>query len=152
MAETALFPPSATVGGLATTQACCTSLVSCLPALESVSLHLPRPLALGDLGCLLEALAWCPRLTVLDLDRWSPERTKKDQAVQPTPTVPAFAKLRSLTELLLSEFEPLTLVDVVDALVSLTGLAELKFPRVKLLSCPPLWGSLGGCGHCSFAG
>ena len=42
-------------------------LVSCLPALEDVSLCLIG-LIRGDLACLLEALARCPRLRALDLD------------------------------------------------------------------------------------
>ena len=44
----------------------CASLVTCLPALEDVSLWL-CPLNKDDLWCLLEALAWCPRLKALDL-------------------------------------------------------------------------------------
>ena len=42
-------------------------LVSCLPALQDVTLTLTRPLKTDDLGCLLEALARCPRLRALDL-------------------------------------------------------------------------------------
>ena len=45
----------------------CTSLVSCLPALEHVDLCFSDSLLLKIWGCLLEALAWCPRLRVLDL-------------------------------------------------------------------------------------
>ena len=46
----------------------CTSLVSCLPALEDIQLHTRAPVVREDLGCLLEALAWCSRLRALDLD------------------------------------------------------------------------------------
>ena len=38
----------------------CTSMVSCLPGLEHVELTLVQPLPPEDLGCLLEALSWCP--------------------------------------------------------------------------------------------
>ena len=43
------------------------SLVSCLPALQDVTLHVTGVNTEDDLGCLLEALAWCPRLRALDL-------------------------------------------------------------------------------------
>lgn len=46
----------------------CVSLVTCLPALESVDLFLPDPLVPDDLGCLLEALVWCPHLRALGLN------------------------------------------------------------------------------------
>ena len=46
----------------------CASLVPCLPALEDVTLSLGETLWDPEgLGCLLEALAWCPRLRALDL-------------------------------------------------------------------------------------
>ena len=45
----------------------CTSLVMCLPSLENVQLSLLGPLLPDDLGSLLEALAWCPRLRELHL-------------------------------------------------------------------------------------
>ena len=40
-------------------------LVSCLPALEQVDFPLARPPESDELGCLLEVLAWCPRLNAL---------------------------------------------------------------------------------------
>ena len=84
----------------------CTNLVACLPALEDVRLRLP---ASEDLGNLLEALAWCPRLTALDLciddegdddadvDPYSYEYDEED--MRRFPDAPAFAKLHSLTKL-----------------------------------------------------
>ena len=42
----------------------CVSLVSFLPALEGVDLSFCNPVFANDLGCLLEALAWCPRAGV----------------------------------------------------------------------------------------
>ena len=47
------------------TASACAGLVSCLPALETVELIVS--LDAHDLGCLLEALAWCPCLRSLDL-------------------------------------------------------------------------------------
>ena len=43
------------------------SLVSYLPALQDLRLPLNAPLIKDELGCLLEALALCPRLRALDL-------------------------------------------------------------------------------------
>ena len=45
----------------------CISLVCCLPSLQDVWLNLGGPLVPDELGCLLEALAWCPRLKALSL-------------------------------------------------------------------------------------
>ena len=101
-------------------------LVSCLPALERVTLRLVDDLAADQLSCLLEALAWCPRLRALALYVCL---TKGGGTLQRSPAlkVPSFAKLRSLTALTLvlwGEGPPM-LADVVDALVSLAGLAVL---------------------------
>ena len=111
------------------------SLVACLPALEDVDLGLLEPLT--DLGCLLEALAWCPRLESLDIfmaNRLDEDGVVSNAASQNFPVLgcaPAFAKLRSLTKLVLSfgngEADPDTLSKVVDALAPLTGLAELDY-------------------------
>ena len=101
-------------------------LVSCLPALERVELRLLEDLAADKLSCLLEALAWCPRLNELVLYVCL-TKGEGDVAAQPSPQVPSFAKLRSLTSLTLVFWGegPPTLADVVDALVSLAGLAVL---------------------------
>lgn len=109
------------------TAAACTSLVTCLPALENVYLEFSRPMAAGGLGRLLEALACCPRLESLTLsmeheegfDWW--DRGWMQHSLAP------IAQLRSLTDLSLSfadgAFYPLA--DVVRALVPLTGLHHL---------------------------
>ena len=117
----------------------CTSLVSCLPALEDVALVIPGPLSLADLGCLLEALAWCPRLRALDLSMIGDVcmmSDEEDDVLQPfaaSGCMPAFAKLRSLTKLALffDEEFPYTLANVVGALMSLTGLMELELGLVR---------------------
>ena len=103
----------------------CASLVSCLPALERVVLVLSL-LTRDDLGGLLEALAWCPRLRALDLSVECFASSEGDLH-WPLPYASAFAKLSSLTKLGLEfdEEEPFTLADVVGALVPLTGLVEL---------------------------
>lgn len=84
------------------------SLVSCLPALEAVELRLPESLQAADMGCLLEALAWLPRLTTLELcmmndglyaDVWYDE---EGNAPKRFPDAPAFAKLQGLTKLALA--------------------------------------------------
>ena len=106
-------------------------LVSCLPALQDVTLTLTRPLVRDDLGCLLEALAQCPRLKALDLSTGQDRITSVadlDLYWWPFPDAAAFAKLRSLTKLTLSFFlqDEFWLADIVSALVPLTGLAELS--------------------------
>ena len=109
------------------------SLVSCLPALETVKLHLRGPLTPSNLRCLLEALAWCPRLGALTLDTTflgsarHGEIAEGDEA-RWRPDLSAFAQMRGLTKLafLGCEADPCTVADVVEALVPLTGLAELK--------------------------
>ena len=104
------------------------SLVSCLPALESVQLQLRHPLAPDDLGCLLEALAWCPRLSVLVLSVIALPGQGSDEATWGSTDMPALAELRSLTELELTFGHPVpyTLTGVVESLVHLTGLVDLK--------------------------
>ena len=101
----------------------------------AIKLRLDAPLM--DLGSLLEALAWCPRLMSLDIimmdcmdeDEWLVDAPNKYFPV--LACAPAFAKLRSLTKLALSfgnfGADPDTLSVLVDALVPLTGLAELHF-------------------------
>ena len=110
-------------------------MVSCLPALEHVELFLREPLTRDDLGCLLEALAGCPRLSSLEIFMFNSTDEDGDVADDAPQSFPvlgcahAFAKLRSLTKLDLScrfcEADPLP--SVVDALAPLTGLAELHF-------------------------
>ena len=115
------------------TAAACTGLVFCLPALETVALLLPDTLVPEDLGCLLDALAWCTRLRELHLCVEHPY-DEEDQTVQPVNHVRALeklhslSKLRSLTKLALifGANDPYVLPDVVDALVSVTGMAELS--------------------------
>ena len=104
----------------------CASLVSCLPALEDVSLVLCL-LIRDNLGCLLEALARCPRLRALDLSVECFARSEGDGGLPwPFPYVSAFAKLSSLTKLSLAfDEEPCTFADVVGALLPLTSLVEL---------------------------
>ena len=110
-------------------------LILCLPALEKVKLRVPRPLVPRDLDCLLEALAWLPRLRALAVSRADADvRTSSDnEASQPCPDTSAFAKLRGLTRLALTfgRADTYTVAGVVDALVSLTGLAKLmlSLPR-----------------------
>ena len=94
-----------------------------------------------DPGCLLEALAACSRLRALSLSVGHPwhaqfpvghpqyGQIRQERVVKwPLADASVFAKLRSLTKLALSsEMEvPETLADVVGALVSVTGLAELS--------------------------
>ena len=108
-----------------------TSLVSCLPALQDITLKLTRPLMTDDLGCLLEALAQCTRVKAMDLSTGQDRITSVadlDLFWWPFPDAAAFAKLRGLTKLTLSfdiedEF---WLADIKRALVPLTGLAELS--------------------------
>ena len=80
--------------------ATCTSLVYCLPALEDVELKLCAPLYQEDLGCLLEALAWSPRLRTLDLSMRGVVAGYK-HLHWPFPA-PALANLSSLTSLALT--------------------------------------------------
>ena len=121
--------------------------MSCLPALETVQLNLYLPFA-SDLGCLLEALAWCPRLRKLDLsmsDETNEEYEEYEDLYLPFPA-PALANLSSLTSLAWSfhKQDPYTLADVVGALVSMTGLAALRFACPKPAVVPAALGHLKG--------
>ena len=126
------------------------SLVSCLPALEDFGLGLPERLLLRFLGYLLEALASCPRLKALNLHvnvggHSVGSYDGGDEAGR-SPDLSAFAKLRSLTKLVLflGNAEPYSLADVVGALVSLTGLAELELAVSKSSAVPAALGRLKG--------
>ena len=107
----------------------CVSLVSCLPALEHVDLCLAGPLENNDLGCLLETLTWCPRLSALSLcvDCVNP-REGGDDLQSPFPAGSAFTRLSSLASLGLTLDSEIhyTVAEVLGALVSLTGLADLS--------------------------
>ena len=99
-------------------------------------LSLCAPIVQEDLGCLLEALAWCPRLSALNLYTWDINTPGAGEGYAdphwPFPA-PALARLSSLTDLALNfGEEPYTLADVVGALVSLTGLVKLS---VGFLGC-----------------
>ena len=119
--------------------AACTGLVSCLPALEEVQLHLRGPVVPDDLGCLLEALAWCPRLKALNLDMDSVKGGEGDLSW--AFPAPALANLSSLTSLDLwfHMCDSYILADVVGALVALPGLVELciLFPRLEGIHVVP---------------
>ena len=122
----------------------CTSLVSCLPALEHVELCLDGLLSADELSGLLEALAWCPRLAVLHMciEGHGGER----DTPQPIPDALALAKLRSLTKLTLAyEADDLVVfADVVGALVSLTGVTELGLGVPHPVVVPAALGQLTG--------
>ena len=119
--------------------AACMSLVCCLPALEDVQLCIPGMPNGGSLGCLLEALAWCPRLKALDLCIMG-----YGEGAEGAPPFPAdaTAKLCSLTNLALSflEADPYSVANVVGALAPLTGLAELVLCSPR---CPVVPAALG---------
>ena len=142
----------------------CTSLVACLPGLEHVELKIGGPEVRGDLGCLLQALAWCPRLRSLSLTMHNgdtteevaipslimrnDDTTEEVDMLSPFPA-PALARLSSLTSLLLHLdrqcfFPHYTLADVVGALVPLTGLAELYIGCPQYASLPAALGQLQG--------
>ena len=114
---------------------------------EDVELRLPAPtLSPDDLGCLLEALAWCPRLRALSLimddeDAYCCMYSGYTEGDSRFPGAPAFAQLTSLMKLDLcfgiepaemydQPWAPRVLRDVVAALAPLTALAEvaLWFP------------------------
>ena len=122
-------------------------LVSCLPALERVTLRLAGRLAAEKLSCLLEALAWCPRLEELALFV-SLAKVEGNSIAQPSPEVPSFANLRNLKTLKLVFWGkgPPTLAAVVDALVSLARLAVLvvKFIRTPAVLVPAALARLQG--------
>lgn len=121
----------------------CTSLVSCLPALEHVELCLDFVKS-KDLDCLVEVLAWCPRLGTVDLYVVGREGDDRAQLFR---KAPAFAKLHSLTKLALcfSDAEAdHALANVVDALASLTGLEELKLSLSQPAIVPAAFAQLKG--------
>ena len=119
-----------------------------MPALQTVDLRLPRPLVPTELGCLLNALSWLPRLQTLDLsvDNIDADDYSDDEASQPCPDASAFAKLRSLTKLRLSfgGADTYTVAGVVDALVSLTGLVQLELGLPRSTVVPAALGQLKG--------
>ena len=131
----------------------CTILVSCLPALEDVALCLPASLDPEDLSSLLEALACCPRLRALDLALSDVERKDVPHPLM-SGCAPAFAQLRSLTKLALSFGKATPPIlgnvpgcdfdDVVDALVPLTSLTELRVRLPWLGYIPAKLGQLKG--------
>ena len=124
----------------------CTSVIFSLPALESISLSL-SPLIRDDLGSLLDTLAWCPCLKVLDLAMGCFEDSEGDDDLRwPLSCASAFAKLSGLTKLALSfnEEEPCTLADVVGALVPLTGLMELSLRLPQPAVVPAALGRFKG--------
>ena len=124
----------------------CTSLISCLPALENVWLTLSGPLIEDDLGCLLEALAGCPRLRALDLRVDHCRETESEDIYWPFPDAAAFAKLRSLMKLALSfeEEDGFVLADIVSALTPLTGLEELGLGSGQAAVVPAALGQFKG--------
>ena len=103
-------------------------------------------MAREDLGSLLEALAWCPRLRALDLYmsggiQFIPGSDYAyEEAYVPFPA-PALANLSSLTSLGLSfdDNDSCSLADVVGALVALTDLAQLSigFPKYANIQLVP---------------
>ena len=119
----------------------CAGLVSCLPALEHLEVTLHGSRDPDDLGCLLDMLAWCPRLSSLGLLLL--DCGDEGDEPQPFPDAPASAKLRSLTKLVL-EFDKdmCTLADVVDALSSVTGLTELAVSLPQPAVVPTALGQL----------
>ena len=105
----------------------CTSLVACLPALEDAEMNLCAPVVPDDLGCLLEALAWCPCLKALSLNMYASTAGEDDNDLYWLFPAPALAKLGRLTSLDLDfhDEDHYLLADVVGALVALTGLENL---------------------------
>ena len=131
----------------------CMRLVCCLPALEDVTLDLEWPLYPADLRCMLEALAWCTRLRALGLSSYNFEQGDEDEAVCcPFPEASVFGNLRSLTKLALHFSNPYALADAVDALVPLTGLAELSIGLPKLSTVPAILGQLKALRSLEFLG
>ena len=118
----------------------CMSLVFCLPALEHVSLCV-EVFKLDDLGRLVEVLAWCPRMCVLELAILD-GGDDRPQIFCST----AFAKLRSLRSLTLCFNDDAeahyVLADVVNALVALTGLEELTIDLSQPARVPAALGQL----------
>ena len=134
----------------------CTSLVLCLPALEDVKVCLPGLLEPDDLGCLLEALSWCPGLRALNLS-WVDEFDEaNDTDIYPaTHCAPVFAKLRGLTKLALSfgvEDSDCAMIKVVGALAALTGLLELSIAFDRSAVVPATLGQLKELRKLEFCG
>ena len=125
----------------------CMSLVSCLPALEQVDLSLPGFPAGDNMNCLLEALAWCPRLRFLSM--WMMTEGFGDASF---PAAPAFAKLRSLRvlHLYLTGADHHVLADLADALASLTGLEDLRIEMSNSAALHEELGQLKGLKHLEF--
>ena len=134
------------------------SLVSCLPALEHVELHVPASLVSGNLNCLLEALAWCPRLRALDVYilgtgqhgtcvDWKASSSDdeewdwRDGDDKHLPDARALAKLPSLTRLALRflayRVYASVFAGVASSLVSLMGLVELSVALPLCYSVTP---------------
>ena len=119
--------------GFEGTATACARLVECLPALEHADLSFnDDPLLPSDVGRLLEALACCPRLGAFNLclrnmGGWDDEEYAPIMHSRVLHSLAPFAKLRSLTKLSIffEDTDCYPLADVVRALVSLTGLAEL---------------------------
>ena len=125
----------------------CTDLIGRLPALETVELGLPEQLHPDDLGCLVKALAGCPRLKALDLSPVKDEDEEDEEGLQPYPAAghaPAFAQLRSLTRLSLAfgEAGPTMSPAMLDAIVRLEGLVELELDSSKPITLPAALGRL----------
>ena len=124
----------------------CTSLVACLPALEDAKLFLCAPVIRADLGCLLEALAWCPRLRALDLYFYPyyhmHEVSGHEDMHWPFPA-PALARLSGLVSLALQLGDsPYALADVVGALGSMMGLTALHLGAAQEAVLPASLGQL----------
>ena len=119
----------------------CTGLVCCLPALEEVDMVHMGSVLKHDLGCLLEALAWCPRLTVLGL--FVEFKVHLDW---PCPDAAVFAKLHSLTKLALAfgDGERFVMANVVSALTPLTALIELRLHMSYAQVVPAALGQFKG--------
>ena len=129
----------------------CASLVSCLPALEGITLDLPMLIS-DDLVCLLEVLAWCPGMRALDLSVECFEVGESVHLPWPFPCASAFAKLSSVTKLALDVMQevPFTLADVLGALVPLKCLAELSLGLPQLAVVPAALGRFKGLQSLAF--
>ena len=134
----------------------CASLVFCLPALEDVKLCFDNWLNPHELSCLLEALAWSPRLSALDVDMQD-DWIRDDASGTPfaaSGCASAFAQLHSLTRLALCVGVAVSypLADVVGALVPLTGLADLTLGIYRAAALPAALGLLKGLRSLEFRG
>ena len=110
-------------------------------------------------GSLLEALAWCPNLRELSVNE--EEQDDGDLYEEDHGPLPArgacccalpFANLRGLTKLILAfgRADPIKLADVVDALVPLAGLAELRVAFAQPTVVPAALGRLKGLRSLAF--